>query len=178
MMYLGSSEISAYRLPPNLSLGFRRNIMKSYRFWAGVATVALLCSASFAFGESRHQSQSLATGTSFNVPATLLTFAFAPGGNVGHNFNTPGGNGGNGGNGGGWGGNGGCSGQGGNGGGGNGWGGNGNGWGGGGNGNGGNGNCSVPEGGSSSIYLLLAALACIGAMAFRMRPQPAVQEVK
>jgi hypothetical protein len=149
--------------------------MKSAKFWAGLTVLAVLCCASFAFGASAGHSQSVNVGSSSILPATLLTFAFAPGANLQHA--KPQNNGWGGGNGGG----GGC-GQGGNGGNGNGgWGGGGGngggGWGGGG-GNGGNGGCGVPEGGNSLEYLLIGAMACIGAMAYRSRRQNAVSEIQ
>jgi hypothetical protein len=148
--------------------------MKSGKFWAGLTVLALLCCASFAFGASSDHGQSLSVASSSTLPATLLSFAFAPGANLQHAKPANGGWGGGGGNGGG----GGC-GQGGNGGNG-GWGGNGGngngGWGGGGN--GGNGGCGVPEGGSSLEYLLIGALACVGAIAYRSRRQSAVSEIQ
>jgi hypothetical protein len=140
--------------------------MKSAKFWA-VLTVVLCC-ASFAFGGSAYHSQSLYVASSSELPATLLTFAVAPGANLQHAKPANGGWGGGGGGGG-------C-GQGGNGGNG-GWGGGGNGNGGwGGGGNGGSGGCGVPEGGNSLEYLLIGALACISAMAYRSRRQNAVSE--
>lgn len=151
--------------------------MKSAKFWAGLALTMLLCCASFAFGEGRRHSQSLYVGSSLNLPASLLTFTFAPGGNL-HPFKpatSSGGWGGASGQGGQGCGQGGPGGQGGNGG----WGGAGGqgGWGGGG-GQGGNGGCGVPDGGNSLEYLALGAFACIGAMAYRGRRQNAVSVTK
>ncbi|HEY1659544.1 MAG TPA: hypothetical protein VGG14_14415 [Candidatus Sulfotelmatobacter sp.] len=146
--------------------------MKSAKLWTGIVLLTLLCCASFAFGASPQHNQSAYVGAGLNLPASLLTFAFAPGGNLQHSKpqNSGWGGGGNGGGGG-------C-GQGGNGGN-NGWGGSGNGGGGwGGGGNGGSGGCGVPEGGSPVGYLMIGALACIGAMAYRARRQNVMSEVQ
>jgi hypothetical protein len=153
--------------------------MKSAKFLVGLTVLAVLCCASFAFGASADHAQSTYVGASATLPATLMMLTFAPGANLQHakpQNNGWGGGGGNGGGsgcgqggngGGGWGGNGGWGGGGGNGGG---------GWGGGG-GNGGSGGCGVPEGGNSLEYLLIGAMACIGAMAYRSRRQNAVSEI-
>jgi hypothetical protein len=146
--------------------------MKSAKFWSGLALFMVLCCASFAFGASSEHSQSVYGGVNLNLPASLLTFAFAPGANLQHAKPANNGWGGGGGNGGG----GGC-GQGGNGGN-NGWGGGGNGGWGGGGGNGGGGGCGVPEGGNSLEYLVIGALACIGAMTYRARRRNAVSEIR
>jgi hypothetical protein len=126
--------------------------MKSAKFWAGVALLALLSYAPFTFGVAAFGPRA---GNNFGV----------------HNNGTHTSNFGSGG---GWGGGGGCGQQGGGGGwgggGGNGWGGNGNGGWGGNGGNGGNGGC-VPEGGNSLEYLVLGALACTAAIAYRSRQQ-------
>jgi len=144
--------------------------MKSVKLWAGLALVMILCCATFALGASPEHNQSLYMSPS-SLPASLLTFTFAPGGTLQHSKPSNSGWGGGGGNGGG----GGC-GQGGNGGWNSGNGGNGNGgWGGGGNGGGG---CGVPEGGTSVEYLLIGALACIGALAYRARRQNAMSEIQ
>jgi hypothetical protein len=144
--------------------------MKS-KFWAGVALLALLSFAPFAFGRSTSGSKALHVSSPVGVPANLLAAFFGPrGGNNNSNSNghttsnwSGGGSGcGQGGNGG-WGGGGGngCCGGGGNGGGNGGWGG------------GGGGGC-VPEGGNSLEYLALGALACVGAIVYRTRRQNAV----
>jgi hypothetical protein len=53
------------------------------------------------------------------------------------------------------------------------------GWGGwGGGGNGGGGCTTVPEGGTTLMYVLLAGVGCLGAMALRSRRKAAVQEIK
>jgi hypothetical protein len=144
--------------------------MKSAKFWTGLVLLTLVCCASFAFGASPDHNQSVYVGADLNLPASLLVLTFAPGANLQHAKPANGGWGGGGGNGGGCGqgGNGGNNGNGG-------WGGN-NGWGGGGN--GGGGGCGVPEGGSSLEYLMIGALACIGAMAYRVRRQNVVSEIQ
>lgn len=148
--------------------------MKSSKFWAGLAFSMLLCCVPFAFGEGAAYSQPLYVGHSLNLPASLLTFTFGPGGSFQRSkpANSGGGWGGGGGQGCGQGGNGGNGGNGGWGGGGQG--GNG-GWGGGGQ--GGNGGC-VPEGGNSPEYLALGALACVGAIVYRARRQNVLCETK
>lgn len=139
--------------------------MKSGKFWAGFASVMVLCCVSFAFGESDGHNQSLDVTSGSSLPASLLISALAPGGNL-HRAKPQNGGWGGGGGGGGCGGNGGWSSTGNSGTG---------GWGGGGN--GGNGGCGVPEGGNSLGYLLIAALSCIGAMIYRARRQNAVSEI-
>jgi hypothetical protein len=151
--------------------------MRSAKFWAGRALIGLLCCAPLAFGQSSGQSQSVPVATTFHFSTAVLAFGFGPVGGMTHRSNnSPNGNWGGGG--GGWGGGGGCGqgGQGGNGG----WGGGGGGggWGGGSGGQGGGGGCGVPEGGNSFAYLILAMLACIGAMIYRARRQTAVCETK
>jgi hypothetical protein len=51
------------------------------------------------------------------------------------------------------------------------------GWGGGG-GNGGGGCTTVPEGGTTLVYVVLAGVGCLGSMALRSRRKAAVQEIK
>ncbi len=112
---------------------------------AWVVFAALVCFAPGAFGQGVQRNA--ASGTASNVryftPASLLAFTFGPGG--GHNS---GGNG--------------CS-QGGNG-----------GWddrGRGGRGNNGDGCTQVPEGGTATMYLLLAGFCCLGGLILRSRLQ-------
>ncbi|MFZ0817916.1 MAG: hypothetical protein WAM78_20495 [Candidatus Sulfotelmatobacter sp.] len=52
------------------------------------------------------------------------------------------------------------------------------GWGWGGGGNGGGGCTTVPEGGTTLMYVLLAGVGCAGALALRSRRKAATQEIK
>lgn len=124
------------------------------RISAWVTFAAVLCFAPWALGQGTLPN---AAGAGSHVlgyaPSSFFVLTFGPGGGGGKG-------------GGGWNGGGGGNGCGGNGDGG--WG--GQGWGGGGN--GGGGGCQqVPEGGSTSQYLLLAGLCCLGGMLVRFRRQ-------
>jgi hypothetical protein len=136
-------------------------MMKSVaRYSAYVVFVALLCFAPCAFGQGTVNAKATSAGTSvLNYTPSFFAFTFAPGGRGGDH--SRGGNGGGNGNGNG------CSNQGSGGGG---W------WGGNGGGNNGGGGCvAVPEGGTTLMYLLLAGLACFGAVALRSRRQVEVR---
>ena len=128
--------------------------------FSSLVVLAAFCLAPAAFGSAPIAQKAIAGNGVLNVPAILLSFG---GGHGDHDRGDQWGGGGNG-----------CSGgQGGQGGG---WGWNGDGWGGGGNG-GGNGGCtSVPEGGTSLAYLLLAGACCSGAMVVRSRRQTIVDD--
>jgi|SRR5579863_7894865 len=127
--------------------------MSKSRLSSWFALAALLCCAPIAFGEgtpkmsTNHPSPVALAATQLQNDHIKLGIDGVKGNDNGW---------GDGGWGGGWGGGG--------------WG--GGGWGGGGNGGGGNGGgggVPVPEGGSNLIYLALAGLSCVGAMAFRSR---------
>jgi hypothetical protein len=135
------------------------------RFSSWIALIALLCFASCAFGQGRVSDTVTNAGNhALNAPASFLTFTPDRGGRDGDH----------------WGGGKGCGNQGGGGGE---WGGGSwdaeerddGGWGGGG-GNRGGGCTSVPEGGTALMYLSLAGLSCMGAMALRSRRRASVGE--
>ena len=133
-------------------------MMKSItRLSVWVAFAALLCFAPSAFGQGTVNTKGTGAGYNLlnNAPSGFLAYTFGfggdPRGGDHHGGNGGGGNG--------------CSNQGSY----------DNGWGGGGN-NGSGGCTSVPEGGTTLMYGLLAGLCCLGAIAFRFRRQAALSE--
>jgi len=145
-------------------------MMKSvakFLVWGAFAAVMCFAPCAFAKGLSTGTAAGVGASVLNSAPSALLIFG-GPGGNQhGGQFGGNGGNGGWGGNGGnggngGWGGNGGCGNQG--------WG----GWGGNG-GCGGGGSKSVPEGGTSLMYLAFSSLFCVGALVYRSRRQASVR---
>jgi hypothetical protein len=127
------------------------------RFSVWVLFAGILCFAPSAFSQGPDRHAAVAGNGVLNLaPSSFLAFTLGPGG---RSDDHDGGNGCGNQGGGGWGG---------------GW--DGDGWGGGGNGGGG---CSsVPEGGTALMYLSVAGLCCLGALALRSRKQAGVSEAK
>jgi hypothetical protein len=128
-------------------------MMKSMtRFSVWAAFAALLCFATGAFGQSTANTMAANTGHNFlnSTPANFLVFTLGFGSGPGQ-----GNHGGSG-----------CS-----------QGSDNGGWGGRG-GNGGGGCTTVPEGGTTLMYVLLAGVGCLGGMTLRSRRKAALREIK